>query len=243
MKRTLAALALVIAMVPATALPQSSIVSQIAGDKAASESLYFSLSFGLNIAYLNGSGVDGRTGGFNTGLSATIRLTDRLSVSPEVTLFSRKGISNIPFFTTGDDALDPYFADPDRAELALGYVDIPVIVKYRLGRFHLGAGPFVGLLGSATERFRAGLETGERLRFTRDVKAAYKSFDGGLVFEGSWTIAKPRRGMGLVFHFRYQAGLTNVRREYSGPLDVIVMPPGPVRNSVFQVFVSFPFVR
>jgi len=243
MKRTLAALALVIAMVPATARPQSSIVSQIAGDKVASESLCFSLSFGLNIAYLNGSGVDGRTGGFNTGLSATIRLTDRLSVSPGVTLFSRKGISDIPFFTTGDDALDPYFADPDRAELALGYVDIPVVVKYRLGRFHLGAGPFVGLLGSATERFRAVLETGETLRFTRDVKWAYKSLDGGLVFEGSWTIAKPRRGMGLVFHFRYQAGLTNVRREYSGPLDVIVMPPGPVRNSVFQVFVSFPFVR
>ncbi|RPI99150.1 MAG: PorT family protein [Candidatus Aminicenantes bacterium] len=243
MKRTLAALALVISMAPATALPQSSIISQIAGDKAASESLYFSLSVGLNVAYLNGSGVDGRAGGFNTGLSATIRLTDRLSVSPGVTLFSRKGISNIPFITTGDEALDPYFADPDRADLALGYVDIPVVVEYRLGRFSVGAGPFVGLLGSATERFRADLGTGEKLRFTRDVKAAYRSFDGGLVFEGAWTVTRPRRGMGLVVHFRYQAGLTNVRREYSGPLDAIVMPPGPVRNSVFQVFVSFPFVR
>ena len=243
MKRTLAALALVLAVVPATALPQSSIIGQIAGDKAASESLYFSLSLGLNIAYLNGSGVDGRTGGFNAGLSATIRLTDRLSVSPGITLFSRKGISNIPFVTTGDEALDPYFADPDRAELALGYVDFPVIVTCRLGRFNVGAGPFAGLLGSATERFGADLGTGEKLRFTRDVKAAYKSIDFGLVFEGSWTVTRPRRGMGLVLHFRYQAGLANVRRAYSGPLDVIVMPPGPVRNSVFQVFVSFPFVR
>jgi len=241
MKRTLAALALVIAMVPATALPQSSIISQIAGDKAASESLYFSLALGLNVAYLNGSGVDGRTGGFNAGLSATIRLTERLSLSPGVTLFSRKGVSKLPFIVVGDPELDPYFADPDRAELALAYVDIPVVVNCRLGRFSLGAGPFVGLLGSATVRLRAELESGETLRFTRDVKAIYRPLDYGLVFEGSWTASKPRRGMGLVFHFRYQAGLTNVHREYSGPL--AVLPPGPARNSVFQVFVSFPFVR
>ena len=141
MKRTLAALALVIALVPATALPQSSIISQIAGDKAATESLYFSLSCGLNVAYLNGSGVDGRTGGFNAGLSATIRLTDRLSSRPGSRSFSRKGIAKIPFFPTGDPALDPYFADPAGSDLALDYIDIPVIVKYRLGRFHLGAGP------------------------------------------------------------------------------------------------------
>jgi hypothetical protein len=241
MKRTLAALALVIALVPATALPQSSVISQIAGDKAATESLYFSLALCLNISYLNGSGVDGRTGGFNAGLSATVRLTDRLSVSPGVTLFSRKGISKIPFFPMGDPALDPFFSDPDRADLALGYLDIPVIVTYRLGRFHLGAGPFIGLLGSATEKYRVTLESGETLRFTRDVKWAFRSLDGGLVFEGSWTVTKPRRGMGLVFHFRYQAGLTNIRRDYSGPLDVL--PGGPMRNSVFQVFVSFPFIH
>jgi len=235
MKRTLAALALIMALVPATAMSQSSIVSQIAGDKAASESLYFSLSFGLNVSYLNGSAVNGRTGGFNTGLSATIRLTDRLSLAPEITLFSRKGISKIPLGTTGDPALDPYFADPEQAELALDYFDLPVIVKYRLGRFHVGAGPFVALLGSATERFRAVLESGETMRFSRDVKAGYKPRDYGLVFEGSWTVAKPRRGMGLVFHFRYQAGLTDVLKDPAAPR--------PVRNSVFQVSMSFPFVR
>ncbi len=235
MKRTLAALALVMALVPATARSQSSIVGQIAGDKAASERLYFSLHFGLNLAYLNGSATNGRTGGFNAGLSATIRLTERLSLSPEITLFSRKGISQIPFVTTGDPALDPFFADPEQAELALGYVDVPVIVKYRLGRFQFGAGPFVSLLGSATERFRAELESGEALRFARDVKAAYKSRDCGLVVEGAWTLTKPRRGMGLVFHFRYQAGLIDVLEDPAAPR--------PVRNSVFQVAMSFPFVR
>lgn len=200
MKRMVVALALLVGLVPHPAMSQSSLVSQIAGDKAASESLHFSLHFGLNVAYLNGAVTDGRTGGFNAGLSATIRLTDRLSLSPGVTLFSRKGLSQIPFIATGDPALDPYFADPERAELALGYIDFPVIVRYRLGRFGVGAGPFVGLLGSATERFRAEIGSGEKLRFTRDVKAGYRSFDCGAVVEASWTVTKPRRGMGLVFH-------------------------------------------
>ena len=243
MKRTVAALALVIGMLPAPVVSQSSIISQIAGDKVAVEKLFFSLKFGLNVAYLTGAGaVAERTGGFNVGISATIRLTDRLSLVPEITPFSRKGISNIPFGTTGDPALDAAFADPASSELALEYIDIPVLAKYRLGRFHLGAGPFMSFLSGATARFRADLASGQELRYTRDVSDRYKNTDYGLVVEASWTITKPRRGMGLIFHLRYQQGLADVFREYSGPLDSF-LPPGPVRNSVIQAYLSFPFVH
>jgi hypothetical protein len=247
MKRTVVALALVIGLLPVTAVSQSSIISQVAGDKVASEKLYFSLKFGLNFATLTGAEASAeRTGGFNVGLSATIRLTDRLSLVPEITPFSRKGISNIPFFTTGDPALDVYFADPNSAQLALDYLDIPVLVTYRLGRVHVGAGPFVGFLSSAAERFHAELQLegdprGTELSFKREVTDRYKKTDFGLVAEASWTITKPRRGMGLVFHIRYQGGVTNVLRKYSGQLDFL--PPGPLRNSVIQAYVSFPFVH
>lgn len=241
MKRTIAALAVVMGIFPAPAVPQSSIISQIAGDKVATEKLYFSLKFGLNFAYLTGTSDRGRTGGFNFGLSATIKLTDRLSLVPEFTPFSRKGISKIPFGTTGDPALDAAFADPASAELALEYIDIPVLAMYRLGRFHLGAGPFVGFLSGATERYRADLASGQELRYTRSVSDRYRNTDYGLVVEASWTITKPRRGMGLVFHLRYQRGLADVLRPYTGPLDVL--PPGPFRNSVIQAYLSFPFVH
>ncbi len=241
MKRTIAALALVIGVFPAPAVSQSSIISQAAGDKVATERLYFSLKFGLNIAYLTGTTDTGRTGGFNIGISSTIKLTDRLSLVPEITPFSRKGISKIPFGTSGDPALDPFFADPAQAELALEYIDIPVLVNYRLGRFHLGAGPFVSFLVGATERYRADLASGQELRYSREVTDGYKKTDYGLVAEASWTITKPRRGMGLIFHIRCQRGLTNVLREYSGPL--AFMPPGPFRNSVIQAYLSFPFVH
>ena len=236
MKKTFAALALIIGLVPVQAFAQSSVVSQIVGDSAATEKLYFSLKLGLNVAYLQGAatGAD-RTGNFNAGLTATIRLSERLSLTPEITLLSRKGISNIPFEMTGDPALDPYFTDPESSALALKYTDIPVLIKYRFGRIHVGAGPLVAFLSSASERFRAELESGEELRFKRAVTDRYKKRDFGLVVEASWTITKPRRGTGLVFHVRYQAGMTDVLKV---PSDA-----GPLRNSAVQAYVSFPFVR
>jgi hypothetical protein len=235
MKKAIAALALISVMFPAPAASQSSVISQIAGDTVATEKLYFSLKFGLNVAYLEGTTDTGRTGGFNIGLSATIQLTDRLSLMPEITPFSRKGISKIPFGTSGDPVLDAFFADPAAAELALEYIDIPVRVNYRLGRFHLGAGPFVSFLTDATERFRADLPSGEELSFRREVTGRYRKTDCGLVLEASWTLTKPRRGMGLVFHVRYQRGVIDVFRA--------ALPSGAARNSVIQAYLSFPFVH
>lgn len=242
MKRTYAALVVVLLAAAGPARAQSSIVAQIAGDKAASPKLYFSLKFGLNFATLSGIAGPRRTGGFNAGLTATVRLTDRLSLVPEITPFSNKGVSGIPFDTTGDPALDPFFADPKSSELGLSYTDVPVLVVYRLGRFGLGAGAYAGLLSTARETFVAkgpgpvtgGPETAPDLTYTRRVTPSYRSTDLGLVFEGSWTITKPRRGVGLVFHFRFQAGL----------VDVLKTPPssGPQRNSVIQAYLSFPFV-
>jgi hypothetical protein len=242
MKKTLAWLVVLAGLVPLPALAQSSIVSQIAGDAAATEKLYFSLKLGLNVSYLAGAeaGTE-RAGGFNIGLSATVRLTDRLSLGPEVTPFSRKGVSTIPFMPTGDPVLDAAFADPAGSGLVLQYTDVPVLVRYRLGRFHLGAGPCVSFLSSATERFRADLDDGRELRYKRDVSDRFKKTDLGLAFEASWTITRPRGGTGLVFHVRYMAGLADIRRPYTGPLDVLV--PGSGRNSVLQAYLSFPFIK
>jgi outer membrane immunogenic protein len=236
MKRICAALALVVAFVPLAARAQSSLVAQIAGDKVATEKLYFSLKLGLNFAYLCGSAEEaGRTGGFNVGLAASIRLSDRLSLGPEVTPFFRRGVAGIPFDTTGDPGLDTVFEDPETSSaLALDYLDVPILLRYRLGRFNFGAGPYFGYLVSAKERFKAELESGETVRYTREVTDRYKKTDFGLVVEGAWTVAKPRRGLGLVLHGRYEHGLVDVLRTPG--------PSGALRNSVWHFYVSFPFV-
>lgn len=236
MKRA-AALFSVVLLSFGPARAQSSLVSQIAGDKAATEKLYFSLKFGMSCGTLRGVEEEReRLGGANIGLFATIRLSDKFSLVPEVDPLSRKGITNIPLITTGDPALDPYFDPPDKSALALNYVDIPILLNYRLGgRINLAAGPFVGFLTSATESFRAESETGEELSFKQDVTAEYRSLDYGLVFEASVVVTKPRRGEGLVFHVRYQAGLADVLKDPAASV--------AIRTSVVQIFVSFPFIH
>jgi hypothetical protein len=216
-------------------LAQSSIVSQIAGDKAASDRLYFGLKFGMSCTQLKGLGYGDRLGGFDFGLAATVKLADKLFLSPEVTLFSRKGATDIPFVTTGDPALDPYFADPTKSAIVLDSLEIPVRVMYRLGHFELGAGPFVGFLNSASERFRAELGTGEELLHVRDVTEDYRKLNYGLVLEAAWIITMPRGGEGLVLHIRYQGGLADIVKDPA--------VAGSVRTSGLQIFLSFPFIR
>ncbi|HSA96809.1 MAG TPA: outer membrane beta-barrel protein [Acidobacteriota bacterium] len=236
MRKTAAALGLVLVLFTAAApaLAQSSIVSQIAGGKAATDKLYFGLKFGFACSQLRGLGYGDRLGGFDVGLFAMIRLADKLYLAPEITPFSRKGATEIPFVATGDPALDPYFADLKRSALILDYVDIPVRLLYRLGRFDLGAGPFVGSLSSASRRFVADAPGGE-LKHTQDVAAEFRDVNYGFVLEAAWTITKPRRGQGLVFHIRYQGGLADVFRDPAAA--------GSVRTSGLQIFLSFPFIR
>jgi len=237
MKKTAAALALIIALAPVPARAQASIVSQIVGDKAATEKLYFSLKLGLNCNRLTGVGSQAeRLGGLNLGLFAAVRLSDRLSLVPEVAPVSRKGVTNVPFVPTGDPALDPYFDPPDKSSLVLNYVDVPVLLKCRLnGRINLAAGPFIGFLTSARERFRAELETGEELSFKRNVTEEYRTMDFGVVVEASVVATKPRRGTGLVFHVRYQGGLADILKDPAAP--------AAVRTSTLQISVSFPFIH
>jgi len=234
-----AALVLILALVLVTAAApvfgQSSIVSQIAGDKAATDKLYFGLKFGLSCSQLRGLGYGDRIGGFDLGLFASIRLADKLRLTPEVSVFSRKGATEVPYRGTADPELDPYFTDLTNSALVLDYVEVPVRVFYRLGRFDFGAGPFVGFLSRATERFRADGPAGTELKLTREVTSEFRKVNYGFVLEAAWTITKPRRGEGLVFHIRYQGGLA----------DVILDPAaaGSVRTSGLQVFLSFPFIR
>jgi Outer membrane protein beta-barrel domain len=237
MKKAVAAFALGAALLPALAAAQSSLVSQIVGDQAATEKLYFSLKAGIGCTRLTGVEEDReRLGGPNIGLFATIRLADRLWLVPEVDPVSRRGLTNIPYRSSGDPALDLYFDPPDKSALVLNYVDVPVLVKYRLsGRIHVAAGPFVGFLLSASERFRSETETGEVVSYTTGVGAEYRPRDYGFVVEASVVVTKPRRGTGLVFHVRYQGGLADIAKDPAAS--------GAVRTSALQVFVSFPFIH
>lgn len=233
------ALILLFGIALSQARAQSSIVSRIAGDGAATDELHFGLRVGLSCSKLRG--VTGapeseRLGGPAVGLLAVVRLSDRLSLAPEAVPFVRRGVTNIPFSPTGDPEIDSLFDAPERSALVLRFVDVPVLLRFKPHqRWHIGAGPYAGFLLTAKERFRSEPVEGQSLTFSRDVEGLYRGMDFGFVFEAAWTVARPGGGEGLVFHVRYQGGLTDLRK---GP------SAGPaVRTSAIHVFVSFPFIR
>ena len=206
------------------------------GGTAAAQKAWLSLKFGLSCGRLTGVDEElGRQGGLAAGLMVTIRLSDRWSLSPEITPTLPKGASGIPFVTTGDPGLDPYFAGPVESALLLNYADIPVVFKYRLGNFKLGAGPYFAFLMSATERFTAEQETGRDVVYKEDVTDRHSGMDLGLVLEASVVATKRRRGGdGLSFHVRFQKGLSDI---YEGGTS-----SGAVRNMGLQIFASIPLV-
>jgi len=234
MKRALIVLSLLLLAAAGRAAGQSSPPGEAPAAKPPQNKYAVRLRLGITCGQLTGLDYGDRYGGLNVGLGGAIRLGRKISIFPELVPVARKGISEIPFVTTGDPALDPYFAEPSSAVLAIDYMEVPVPVMYRAGRFHLGAGPFFGFLSAVTERFRAHLETGEELKYDRDVTADYHDFNFGIVLEAVWVISRSRGRDDLMLHLRYQRGLAEVLRDPAS---------AAVRTSNFQLSLSFPFIR
>ena len=85
---------------------QAGLLVLLLGDKVATENFYFSIKLGANEANL--PGIDGTSirGGFNYGLLANLKLSDKFFLVGEFAPLSPKGAKDLPLYTTGDPNLD-----------------------------------------------------------------------------------------------------------------------------------------
>lgn len=204
------------------------------GEDVASENFYFSLKLGSNLSNL--SGIDGTKNalGFNFGLMAGIRLSERLYLVPEFMPLSPKGAKNISFRSTGDASLDQLMQPTTSSAMQMNYIDIPIVAKYYLTKeLGLEAGPQVGILTSATEVFRGKVKEDNDLTYENNVKSNLNALDVGVVVGLTYSLWDARGGKGLFVHARYAYGV----------MDIVKDNPGDaIKNSVFQFSVSFPFI-
>lgn len=234
MKRVVILLILVLLSVQ-MANAQAAILVLLFGNKVASENFYFSLKAGLNIANLPGTEDTKTMLGFNFGLLATIKLSDTFSLVPEFAPFSLKGVKDIPLRPTGDASLDALLQNSPSTRRILNYLDMPVVAKFHVNKqLSLGVGPYVSYLLSARDVFKSKVFDEEDLRFKDDIKSEIQSWDYGMVFEVSYNLLDVRGGKGLVIHARYLWGLADIFKDNPGD---------PIRNSVFQILVSVPFIQ
>lgn len=168
----------------------------------------FSVGFeiGLNFATLDGMADAERVNKSVFGLFADWRFSEHFHFGTAFLPIAARGAQGLAPVPTGDPAIDNQTADGTMAR-DLGYIEFPLILKWAPKRetgFRIGVGPSLGLITSATDRYKATTEAGTPYVLERDIKDSLKSLDLGLSSEIEWRLQS------LSIAARYTIGLTDL---------------------------------
>ena len=232
--RFLLVLALILPAYNTVAHAQAAVLALLLGPKVASEDFYLSMKLGGNGAYLTGMDDTKPRYGLNFGITATIKVSEKFYIVPEFAPLSHKGVKDIRFRSTEIPSLDSLMEDPGTRVRELNYIDIPVVFKYQFNeQFSLGAGPQISILTGAEDVFGRNVVDENELSYRENIKSQLNTIDAGAVFELTYSMPQARKGKGLNVHARYALGLTDIMKDNPGDA---------LRNSVFQFYLSFPFI-
>jgi hypothetical protein len=169
---------------PASARAQPLII-YLFGDKMVTDNF----QPGLTVSFM-GTGFVGTSGrmrvSWSIGVYGEVRLTDRLSIVPELLLKCPGGARKLdpsvqayPFEPESDPALDDLISTGDVTR-ELRSVGIPVVLRWRLGSVGLGMGPQLSVLIRADDTVSAK-RGGRPLSYTDSVRSALTGYDIGVV--------------------------------------------------------------
>jgi hypothetical protein len=159
--------------------------------------------------------------GFNAGLFADIKMSDKISIQPEV-LFSLVGTK-----------VDNYTLEFDNNEITgdvnfnTAYIYVPVMFKlYVAEKFNVEVGPQVGFLVSA--KSVAQIE-GNSQKVKNDIKEIFNTVDFGVNFGAAYDLDQH-----FALGIRYNLGLSNIGKNEEGD-------SSKVNNSVFSLGLGYKF--
>ena len=162
----------------------------------------FGAKAGLNISSLNGD-VEGVKSlvGFHVGGFAQVPLAAKFTFQPEV-VYSAQGAKE----------------DGGDGKINLGYINVPLMFKYAIAeKFNVEAGPQIGLLVSAKEKYNGNSD---------DIKDQLNSVDFSIGLGASYDFTQ-----NLSADVRYNAGVSNIAKESDSK----------IRNGVFQIGLGYKF--
>jgi hypothetical protein len=177
------ALALVVLVAaPHRTLGAQAILILLFGDKLASERLQGGIKADLVWSTLAGLPDATRRRSYDFGGFMEFRVAPRFSIQPEFTFKSPAGAAGLPFTPTGRPELDAAFATASDVSVTrtLGYVTIPVYAKLRLGHFGLSAGPQLGYVVKATDRYTGTVTREDDLTHDVSLWPRVNRWDGGV---------------------------------------------------------------
>jgi hypothetical protein len=182
---------------------------------AQTQRVHFGLKAGVSIAQFVGSDAPddnlvrtvSRVGLSGGGL-AEISFAEHWAIQPEL-LYTMKGTKEI-------------FLSTSTRFQRLGYLEVPVLLKFKIPHFFVEAGPQVGVLVQATQRVEAAASS-EELDNKTDFRTTDLGYALGLGVQDT---------NGLLLGVRYNGGLLN---------NTSTTPQLSLRNSAFHIYVGYVF--
>ena len=181
---------------PLRALHAQAILVLLFGDKFASETVQGGVKFDVVGTTLAGLPDAERKWSWALGGFIEVKLDRRLSIQPEFTFKSPAGAQGLPFVPTGEPEVDNAFTAAADVSVTrtLGYITIPVLLKLTAGRFRFGAGPQIGYLVRAEDRYIGSVAREDDLSYTKSLWSRVHYWDGGISLLGEFALA-PHLGL------------------------------------------------
>jgi hypothetical protein len=192
------------------------LIGMLLGGPLASENFNIGFEIGMNLS--NVDGLDGASWsrGSLLGLFASWRFSEHYHLYTGIMPLSNKGAKDADPIPLNDATLDPVIAT-GKMERDLGYLDIPIILQLaqrRDGGFRIGAGPQIGILLSAKDRYAGVTPQGTPVTVENDIEKATERFDAGVAFDAEYKFT----GFPLAIGVRYYYGLTDAMKNSGSAL-------------------------
>jgi hypothetical protein len=205
------------------------LIALLFGDKLNSDRFQLGIQLAGNFQNVTGWEGTGNRFAVGFGIYGELKLTEKLSLQPELLFKDPRGADGVPGHTFDNPDLDPLLADAT-VSMKLAYVSIPILLKYHLNpQLSIGFGPQIGILSSAKNVYTAPVEGSGDLSFKEDLSPYLNDIDMALGFNLEYKLMKTKRPLRI--GLRYYLGLTDIIKDNPG---------SPVRHSVIQINLGIP---
>lgn len=187
------------------------LIGYLFGEKLSSPTFNMGFEVGANFSTLTGFDDAQRMNRTAFGLFADWRYSKHFHLGGAVLPFAGRGAEALAAAPTGDPAFDSQTAGR-RMQRSFDYVEMSALIKWAPKReegIRIGAGPSLGLVTGAKDRYDAVTPAGLSYTLERDLGGKVPGLDFGLSVEAEWRFPL------LSIAARYTQGLTDMRADGS----------------------------
>jgi hypothetical protein len=224
-------IALISSLSIAASYGQAALLVLILGDKVATEKFHLSIDGALNLSSLENPGLGKNIPGVNFGLGTHLKLGEKWFLEVDFKPLSQKGAKSVnPIVLIPSDIVT------SNTNLKLNYIDVPVLLQYKLGsKLFIATGPQISFLTSASQDSE-GASSGSNISSKQETKSLFNNIDYSIAAELRYSLSFKRKGtkVDVDAFARYSYGLSEIFKDSA---------VGSARTSNIQFGLSFPFIK